>query len=42
MTLLSWNIQHGGGARIAPIIDAIIGHDPDIIGLSEFRMKPGG
>jgi exonuclease III len=40
MRLLSWNLQHGGGARLARIADAIIGHDPDVIALSEFRTKP--
>jgi hypothetical protein len=41
MTLVSWNLQHGFGARLARIADAIIGHDPDVIALSEFRTKPG-
>ena len=41
MKLLSWNIQHGGGARLARIADAIIAHDPDVIALSEYRTKPG-
>jgi hypothetical protein len=36
-----WNLQHCGGARLVRIADAIIGHDPDVIALSEFRTKPG-
>jgi exodeoxyribonuclease-3 len=41
MKLLSWNIQHGGGNRISRIIEAIGGHDPDVIALSEYRTRPG-
>jgi hypothetical protein len=41
MRLLSWNIQQGGGARTGRIIDALVSHDPDLIALSEFRIKPG-
>jgi hypothetical protein len=37
MKLLSWDLQHGGGARLVRIADAIIGHDPDVIALFEFR-----
>jgi len=41
MRLLSWNIQHGGGSRVARIIDALASHDPDVIALSEYRTRPG-
>jgi len=37
MKILSWNILHGGGKRIADIIDAIKRHQPDIVTLQEFR-----
>jgi hypothetical protein len=39
--LLSWNIEHGGGARATRIVDAIVAHNPNVIALSEFRAKPG-
>jgi hypothetical protein len=42
LKLLSWNIRHGGGKRIANIIDRIIGHNPDIAVLPEFRHGAGG
>ena len=41
MTILSWNIQHGGGTRIARIVEEITAHDPDVIALTEFRTRPG-
>ncbi len=41
MRLLSWNIRQGGGRRLAAICDAIIGHAPDIIILTEYRSIPG-
>ena len=41
MRLLSWNVQHGGGSRAPQIIDALVSHNPDVIALSEFRVKPG-
>ena len=41
MRLVSWNIQHGGGARIARIIEELTAYDPDVIALTAFRAKPG-
>jgi Endonuclease/Exonuclease/phosphatase family len=41
MKLLIWNIQHGGGARMARIVEEIAAHDPDVIALTEYRAKPG-
>lgn len=41
MKLIAWNIQHGGGSRIEGICSALAAHDPDVIALSEFRVKPG-
>jgi len=41
MKFLSWNIQQGGGTRIARIVEAIKAHDPDVIALSEYRTPPG-
>ena len=40
--LISWNIRHGGGARIEAIAEAISGHDPDIAVRSEFRHNRFG
>jgi exonuclease III len=41
MKLLCWNIQHGGGARRARIVEEITAYDPDVIALTAFRAKPG-
>jgi exonuclease III len=41
MTLLSWNIRHGGGARLARIVEELAAHDPDVIALTEYRAGPG-
>jgi exonuclease III len=41
MTLLFWNIQHGGGARIPRIVEEITAYDPDVIGLTAYRLKSG-
>jgi exonuclease III len=41
MKLLSWNIQHGGGARLARIVEEIAAYDPDLIAVTEFRTGPG-
>jgi exodeoxyribonuclease III len=41
MRLLCWNIQHGGGARRARIVEEITAYDPDAIALTAFRAKPG-
>jgi endonuclease/exonuclease/phosphatase family metal-dependent hydrolase len=37
MTLLTWNIRHGGGTRLARIIEEIAAYDPDVIALTEYR-----
>jgi exonuclease III len=39
--LLAWNVQHGGGARLARIIEEISAYDPDVIALTEFRARAG-
>jgi len=41
MILLTWNIRHGGGARVARIVEEIAAHDPDVIALTEYRARPG-
>ena len=41
IALLTWNIQHGGGARIARIVEEIAAHDADVIALTEYRARPG-
>jgi exodeoxyribonuclease III len=41
MVLLTWNIRHGGGARLARMVEEIAAHDPDIIGLSAYRAAQG-
>jgi exodeoxyribonuclease III len=35
------NIRQGGGRRLGAICDAIIGHAPDVIILTEYRSTPG-
>jgi len=42
LSILSWNIRQGGGSRVAPIISALLGENPSIIVLSEFRNNPQG
>ena len=37
MKIISWNIQQGGGSRVAGIINALIEHDADVISLAECR-----
>jgi hypothetical protein len=39
--LLAWNIQHGGGARLARIVEGISAYDPDVVAVTEFRASPG-
>jgi exonuclease III len=39
--LLAWNIQHGGGARLARIVEEISAYDPDVVAVTEFRAGPG-
>jgi exodeoxyribonuclease-3 len=41
MKFLAWNIQHGGGSRVARIIEEVSAHDPDVIAFAEFRARPG-
>jgi len=39
--LIAWNIQHGGGTRLARIVEEISAYDPDVIAVTEFRARPG-
>jgi exonuclease III len=39
--LLSWNIQHGGVARIPRIVEEISAYDPDVVAVTEYRVGPG-
>jgi exodeoxyribonuclease-3 len=39
--LLAWNIQHGGGTRLARIVEVISAYDPDVVAVTEFRARPG-
>jgi len=39
--LIAWNIQHGGGTRLARIVEEITAYDPDVIAVTEFRARPG-
>src|SRR5215471_19304288 len=41
MKILTWNIQHGGGTRVARIVEEVSAYDADVIALTEFRDKPG-
>ncbi len=41
MRLLVWNIQDGGGARLARIVEEISAYDPDVAAVTEYRAKPG-
>ena len=41
MKLLAWNIQHGGGTRLARIVEEVAAYDPDVIAVTEFRAGPG-
>jgi endonuclease/exonuclease/phosphatase family metal-dependent hydrolase len=40
MKLLTWNIQYGGGTRLARIVEEVA-HDADVIALTEFRDRTG-
>ena len=42
MRIISWNIQHGGGTRVADILRCIAGYEPDVLVLVEFRQGKGG
>ena len=39
--LLAWNIQHGGGTRLARIVEEISAYDADVVAVTEFRARPG-
>jgi hypothetical protein len=41
VNILAWNIQHGGGARLARIVEEVSAYDPDVIAVTEFRIGPG-
>jgi exonuclease III len=41
MKLLAWNIQQGGGARMARIVEEIAAYDAEVIAVTEFRAGPG-
>jgi len=41
-TILSWNIQHGGGSRTLKIASYLINKNPNIIILSEFKNNANG
>jgi len=41
-TLLSWNIQQGGGSRVLAIIKYIISKKPHVVVLSEFKNNANG
>ena len=38
--LVTWNIQHGGGTRLARIVEEIAAYDPDVVAVTEFRAGP--
>lgn len=37
MRILCWNIQQGGGKRVAGIINALLEHNADVIALADCR-----
>jgi exodeoxyribonuclease-3 len=39
MKVLSWNIRQGGGRRLDVIVDAIAGHQPDLVVVNELRAR---
>jgi exonuclease III len=41
MKLLTWNIRHGGGARLPRIVEELAAYDADVIALTEYRTGPG-
>jgi exonuclease III len=41
LKLVAWNIQHGGGTRLPPIVEEISAYDPDVVAVTEFRARPG-
>lgn len=42
MKIITWNIRHGGGARINKIIDRIKYHNADIVIITEYRSNFNG
>ena len=42
MRLLTINIQHGGGSRVARLLDFVISASPDVTVLSEYRENDRG
>jgi hypothetical protein len=42
MKILSWDIRHGGSARIPRIQQIIAGHHPRMLVLPEFLNNPSG
>ena len=41
MKLLAWSIRHGGGARLARIVEEFAAHEPDLIALTDLRHGQG-
>jgi exonuclease III len=41
VNLLTWNIRHGGGARLARIVEELAAYDADVVALTEYRAGPG-
>lgn len=39
MKILTWNIKHGGSSRIDDILQTLVNHNPDLMVLTEFRVK---
>jgi len=39
MKVLSWNIRQGGGRRLDAIVEAIAGHEPDVVVVNELRAR---
>ncbi len=42
MRVISWNVRHGGGNRVAAIIDSLAAYEADVIVLVEFHQGPTG
>ena len=42
MRILTWNIRHGGGARVPRILAGLDRHRLDIAVLTEYRHNSGG
>jgi exonuclease III len=39
MEILAWNIRHEGGRRNPKIVEVVRAHNPDLIFLSEYRVR---